>query len=281
MPIQLDMMTKLIATAIFAGVVAILATVVIERLGGKLGGILATIPTTIVPASFGFWFLSNQPTEFENALWSVPAGMLLNAAFLHSWHWMPKLIMVTHRWFKLCLVIACSLSFWLVLAIMSVIVLERLIDFMPIVGISSLVIQVVYGYMASRAHPPVIKSKKKIGIFALLARGVMAATAIAAATLTIALGHPILAGVASVFPAIFLTIMVSVWISQGEGFPATAVGPMMLGSTSVGAFALISIWSFPGLGPAVGSLIAWFLSLAFVSFPCAKLLEARNSGSQH
>ena len=156
MPIQLDMMTKLIATAIFAGVVAILATVVIERLGGKLGGILATIPTTIVPASFGFWFLSNQPTEFENALWSVPAGMLLNAAFLHSWHWMPKLIMVTHRWLKLCLVIACSLSLWLVLAIMSVIVLERLIDFMPIVGISSLVIQVVYGYMASRAHPPVI-----------------------------------------------------------------------------------------------------------------------------
>ena len=152
MPIQLDMMTKLIATAIFAGVVAILATVVIERLGGKLGGILATIPTTIVPASFGFWFLSNQPTEFENALWSVPAGMLLNAAFLHSWHWMPKMIMVTHRWLKLCLVIACSLSLWLVLAIMSVIVLERLIDFMPIVGISSLVIQVVYGYMASRAH---------------------------------------------------------------------------------------------------------------------------------
>ena len=280
MPIQLDMMTKLTATAIFAGIVAILATVVIERLGGKLGGILATIPTTIVPASLGFWFLSTQLPEFENALWSVPAGMLLNAAFLHSWHWMPQMITVTHRWLKLCLIVACSLSLWLVLAIISVLILERLIDFMPFVGISTLSIQVVYGYFASRSYRPVIKSTRKIGILALLARGIMAATAIAAATLIIALGHPILAGVASVFPAIFLTIMVSVWISQGEGFPATAVGPMMLGSTSVGAFALISIWSFPSLGPALGSFIAWFLSLAFVSFPCAKLLQTRNSGTQ-
>ena len=279
MPIQLDMITKLTATAIFAGAVAILATVVIERLGGKLGGILATIPTTIVPASFGFWFLSSQPTEFENALWSVPAGMLLNAAFLHSWHWMPQMITVTHRWLKLCLIVTCSLSLWMVLAFTSVLILERLIDFMPIVGFSTLLIQVVYGCFASRSHRPAIKGKRQVGVIALLARGVMAATAIAAASLIIALGHPVLAGVASVFPAIFLTIMVSVWISQGEGFPATAVGPMMLGSTSVGAFALISIWSFPTLGPTLGSLIAWCLSLAFVSFPCAKLLQARQAGT--
>ena len=34
---------------LFAGVVAVLATVAVERLGGRLGGVLASIPTTIVP----------------------------------------------------------------------------------------------------------------------------------------------------------------------------------------------------------------------------------------
>ena len=36
-----------------AGVVAIGATVAVERFGGRLGGVLSALPTTIVPASLG------------------------------------------------------------------------------------------------------------------------------------------------------------------------------------------------------------------------------------
>ena len=38
----------------FAGVVAILATVAIERLGGRMGGLLASVPTTIILHPLGF-----------------------------------------------------------------------------------------------------------------------------------------------------------------------------------------------------------------------------------
>ena len=72
---------KLTSTALFAGLVAILATVAIERFGGKLGGVLATLPTTIIPASLGFWYLSESDGDFIIAMWSVPIGMLLDAAF--------------------------------------------------------------------------------------------------------------------------------------------------------------------------------------------------------
>ena len=44
-----------IVSGIFAALVAIGATVAIERLGGRLGGVLGSIPTTIVPASLGFF----------------------------------------------------------------------------------------------------------------------------------------------------------------------------------------------------------------------------------
>ena len=53
-------------SGIFAGVVAVGATVALERFGGVLG-ILATIPTTIVPASIGFW-LNSDGAGFSGAL---------------------------------------------------------------------------------------------------------------------------------------------------------------------------------------------------------------------
>ena len=272
-----DTLLKLLGTSLFAGGVAIFATVVIERLGGKMGGVLATLPTTIVPASLGFWFLSSHPLAFSNALWAVPVGMLLNATFLHSWHWMPRRIRAANAALQLAMVVTGSLCLWFVLALFSVTLMNLFRDAMPIVGTSAILIQILYGFFASRSDRAAVKGSNKVGVFALLSRGFMAAMAIAAAAVIIALGHPVLAGVASVFPAIFLTIMVSVWISQGAHFPATAVGSMMLGSTSVSAYALISIWSFAWTGPITGAAVSWCLSVLFVSVPCAQLLRARGT----
>ena len=40
---------------LFAAGVAVLATLAIERFGGRIGGLLATVPTTIRPACLGIW----------------------------------------------------------------------------------------------------------------------------------------------------------------------------------------------------------------------------------
>ncbi|MCP4793368.1 MAG: hypothetical protein GY882_08585 [Actinomycetia bacterium] len=39
------------------------------------------------------------------------------------------------------------------------------------------------------------------------------------------------------FPAIFMTTMVGLWLSQGPDVPLGAAGPMLLGSTSVAVYA--------------------------------------------
>ena len=54
-------------SSIGAGGVAILVTLAIERFGGRLGGILGTIPTTIVPASWGLWFGGQMGTDGQKA----------------------------------------------------------------------------------------------------------------------------------------------------------------------------------------------------------------------
>ena len=91
----------------------------------------------------------------------------------------------------------------------------------------------------------------------LLCRGLLAAGAIGAAVFLAAVGGPLAAGVAAVFPAIFLTTMVSLWVSQGEAVQAGAVGPMMLGSTSVAVFCVLAAWTIPTLGVGWGTVSAW------------------------
>ena len=48
-------MQTMIISAAIAGIVAILVTMAIEKWGGIIGGILGTLPTTIVPAAAGMY----------------------------------------------------------------------------------------------------------------------------------------------------------------------------------------------------------------------------------
>ena len=72
-------------SAFFAGVVAILATVAIEKYGGVIGGIFGTVPTTIVPAAAFIWIADSNQSSFESSMGMVPVGMLLNSFFLWLW----------------------------------------------------------------------------------------------------------------------------------------------------------------------------------------------------
>ena len=63
-----------------------------------------------------------------------------------------------------------------------------------------------------------------------ICRGLLAALAIGF-SVSMAQLSELVAGVMSTFPAMFLTTMVGLWISQSEAVQAGAVGPMMLGTT--------------------------------------------------
>ena len=77
---------------------------------------------------------------------------------------------------------------------------------------------------------------------------------------------PILAGLASVFPAIFLTTMVALWLAQGADVPTGAAGPMMLGGSSVAMYSLIAPWALPEYGIYVGSAMCVLDNLCRANF---------------
>ena len=266
-------MVTLISTSLLAGLVAIAATIAVERLGGKMGGIIATLPTTIVPATWGFWAVSEgMPVK---ALAAVPMGMLVNAGFLWCWRVLPPLLPSWSMAKKLSAMVTLSLTVWLVLALFSMVIGSTTVVSPIALGLGALGLHVILGLYTTWNFRPSPKGKRPVSLFALLSRGVLAATAVATAILIASSGFEVAAGIASVFPAIFLTTMVSLWWSQGQAVPLGAVGPITLGSVVVSAYALIAIWTFESFGVVTGTIIAWIGSVLCCSVPAVFWLNRK------
>lgn len=263
-------------SAVMAGCVAVLATLAIERLGGRTGGVLASAPTTIVPFSLGLW--SQTPESFADGMGLVPAGMLVNALFLLTWRTLPPRLPPRPLPVQLATMIGASLTVWALAAAISVGVgtLARSGGYATWpVGLAALAVGATVGVLACLDAPPAPAGGRRVAPLTLAARGVLAALAIGGAVTLARTQGPLIAGMASVFPAIFLTTMTSLWVSQGQAVPLGAVGPMILGATSVGVYALAAIVTFPWLGPAPGAAAAWVLGVTLASAPAAAWLRAR------
>jgi len=264
-----------------AAVVAIAVTVAIERWGGRVGGLLGTLPTTIVPASLGI-AIQTDDAGLAQAMYAVPAGMLLNALFLWLWRAVPPRLPALALKPRLALMTAVSLTAWFVGAAGVTAGLGALGDSLATLRWAALgctAAILVIGALACLRTRPAPKGSRRVGPTALLARGLLAGVAIATAVWVSDVGGPLAAGVASVFPAIFVTTMVSLWLAQGEAVPAGAVGPMMLGSASVASYALIGASLLPALGPWLGTAVTWVAAVLSTTVPAWWWLSRRAAAS--
>ncbi|MGB1233169.1 MAG: hypothetical protein ACPHF0_03240, partial [Poseidonia sp.] len=207
----------------------------------------------------------------------VPLGMLLNALFLGAW-------VVIPRWFPgapylLVLTTVGALAFWSLLGMVFLVAVDELTTYLSLqqLAASGLVLLFITAVVFNRRPQPTPKGTNRVSTLVLLARGVMAATAIGIAVGFSGLGFPTLAGLASVFPAIFLTSMVALWLAQGPTVPQGAAGPMMLGGASVAVYANVAMWSLPAYGAVVGSVIAWVASVVGWSLPAFMVLRKHHA----
>jgi hypothetical protein len=270
-------MTTLIITSFLAGLVAIAATVAVERLGGKLGGIIATLPTTIVPATWGFFAVSEGvPVK---ALAAVPMGMLVNAGFLWCWRAIPPRLPSWSMQKRLGAMVGISLCIWMGLALTSMFIGTQTNIHPMILGFTALALHIILGIYTTWHFTPSPKGTRNVTFFALVSRGVLAAVAVGVSVLIASSGFEVAAGIASVFPAIFLTTMVSLWWSQGQAVPLGAVGPITLGSIVVSTYALLAIWTFDAFGVGAGTVIAWVGSVLLCSVPSAIWLNQKQAAS--
>ncbi|MEC7752000.1 MAG: hypothetical protein VX405_10890 [Myxococcota bacterium] len=272
----MDWLPRALIAGAFAGGLAVAITVMIERWGGRVGGVLGTIPSTIIPASVGL-YAGGDPVAFAEAMDSSCAGMLVSAGFLWTWRTLPPLLPPWPLRRQLLVMVILSLSGWVLLA--SGAVGLRQSFFQPgetqWFGWGATLILVGVGLGASWRYYPAPRGQRSVSFAMLVARGCCAGLAIFSAIGAAAIFGGFVAGLAAVFPAIFLTAMAGLWISQGRAVPAGAAGPMMLGSSAVAFFALAAKHTIPWYGPVWGSAAAWIFAVLFASVPAATWLSWR------
>jgi len=279
-----------IVSGLFAGIVASGVTVAIERFGGLVGGVLATVPTTILPAMIGIaWEVGagrhpdniDSNRELTQAGFAVPLAMLADVVFLLQWRlWPDRLDPGISFRCKLASMIAISLVVWAICAGIAGAVSEFAASATSqsgsvLAGVIALCISVCIGVATTWNAMPSPKGENVVTWGGVLARGAFAGLSIFVAVM-IGASSAAFAGVMAVFPAIFLTTMVALWVSQGEAVSIGAVGPMMLGSASVPAFSILYALLVPHVGTGGAAVLGWPLSVLLVSVPAVSFLQWRE-----
>ena len=126
--------TSILLSALFAGIVATAVTVAIEKWGGLVGGLLGTVPSTIVPAGIGMYVAGGEDVLVVSMA-VVPLGMLLNALFLGAW-------VVIPRWFPnapylLVLTTVGALAFWTLLGMVFLVAVDELTTYLSLQQLAS------------------------------------------------------------------------------------------------------------------------------------------------
>lgn len=149
---------SIMVPALFAGLVAIISTVFVERGGGALGGVI-TLPTTIVPASIGIWREVGSHEAFSAAMSMVPIGMLLNLLFLVVWRNSPSWFGSVLRGNSLLVgVSVLSIVLWAIFAGLAAALVESASEQLDpmFIAILTTLASIALGFSAVKTGPPAL-----------------------------------------------------------------------------------------------------------------------------
>jgi hypothetical protein len=311
-----DVIPSALLSGFFAGIVAALVSIGIEKFGGAFGGILGSSPTTLMPAAIGLWITITQDynqsslLRFQNSMLIICPSLLITGLFLYCWKILPG--MFEKRYLSLSkksgllliLVSISSYGLWFLGATIFVLI-TRLISqpydgpdtilkvsliiteksqngifFLALVG---LVTHFAWGIIGSWNIQQTPKSNTSVPLWSNALRGLAAGISI---FLCVLLGKldPLVGGVLSMVPAIFGTAMVSVWITSGRKVSLGAIEPLVLGCSSVNLYAFNLAFILPYFSSflkqsyaiALSIILCYMISICFVCIPCHYYLQWRQ-----
>lgn len=229
---------KIFISAGLAFFIAILVALMIEKLGGALGSIIGTVPTTLIPTVYMIFSEASQTMEqkTDSSLALVFGIFATDLLFMPTWKILPPRLPAKWRnGLKVFVTTAVSLSLWFVGAILMIVAQTALKSRgvnMWVFSLTAVGIIVIYGILMCWSLPPTPPGKNKVKWYNHMFRGVAAFFALFVCGILSQSGLGVAAGAMGTFPAIFLTAMVSVSLSQRAEVAAGAIGPLILGSMS-------------------------------------------------
>lgn len=247
---MMSLIFQVVLPFVLSAMVVILVMYIAERYGSKVGGILGTLPSTIVIA-FLFIAYTEGTTFASQAALVVPAELGINVVFLFIF------ALLVHR--STMLAFSATFTIWAVLSI--ILVLIHFDNVIISLAIYLITVIVAFFFLEKiRKIPSTGNVKVHYTFQKIVFRGILAGIVIAVAVFLSNI-DAVISGVFSVFPAILSSTMLISVREHGPDFAAGMAKSMMLGLSSVATYATVIYVLYPLYDIAIGSIVAYIIAL--------------------
>jgi len=238
-------------------------TIVAEKRGSVLGGILGGLPST---SAFSFFFIGiNQSSASAVQATTVfPLAFGITSAYLFFFAFFAQ------KGFRQG--ISVSLLIWFALS--GLIVTSGLKDFtVSLVGGIAISL-LTYYFFTKKLKLQNLKGEKRLyRIRDVILRGVGAGSLVLISVLLSQIAGPVLGGIAAAFPAVFTSTLVILNRSRGTEFSRAVTKPLVLsGILTIIPFSIAVRYLYPSLGIWLGTTASYALviPLAVLSYHMAQ-----------
>ncbi len=239
-----------------AGSFIALLTLLAERFGSTIGGLVANLPSNILITMI-FISLTRGNPFLQQMIPAIPVGMLIDTFFL--------LAFVLLLRYGISTAISGSLLTWLALAVLANRIPSHLLWINA--AIYMIITLLVWIWVEHRVDIPVKgRSGKRYTPFQLTVRALFAGTIVGS---VIAIAHFVpayLTGIVSTFPAVLFSSMVILTLNQGREFARATGKVMILSSTNIVIYAISVFYTFPLLGVAGGTVVSLIFAVLWVKY---------------
>jgi len=234
-------------------------TVIAEKRGSMVGGVLGGLPST---SAFSFFFIAlNQSTAVAVEATTVfPLAFGITIAFLLLYAFF------TQRGFGKGLTV--SLFVWFALSAIIVMLGVRNFVISLVAGIS-ISILTYFGFTRTLRLQNLEGEPKLYRIRDVLLRGIGAGSLVLLSVLVSQFGGPVLGGIAAAFPAVFISTLIILNNSRGTEFSRAMTKPLAIcGILTIIPYCVAVHFLYTATGVWFGTLTSYFIvvPLAFLSY---------------
>jgi hypothetical protein len=250
-----DFAARVVASFVVAGVWIGTATVIAERYGNKVGGLVGNLPSTVV-VSFIFVTLTQNLSYTVEAARAVPVGMTIDTVFI--------LLFVLASRLGLAAAVVVSLAGWLSLAFAA----HRM-------GLPSWWLGAALCVGSAAAAFLIMEKGLKLRTLGgkrvryspaqIAGRMVFAGAVVATSVVLAHTAGPYWTGLFSTFPAVMLSTLVILYLAQGREFSAGTGKILAVSAPNILAFAFVAATLYPRVGLLAGTVAGYVAAAVFIA----------------
>ncbi len=244
---------QILLAFVIAGAWIATATWIAEKKGSRVGGLLVNLPSNLL-VSLIFMAVLRSPDYAADAAAAVPIGMGINSVFLALFIWLVPsgLLRAT----------VLSLLYWFcAAALISRVVLtpvQSLVLYAAIVVVTMVFIEKI---LRVRTPP---QRKKTWSTWQFLLRAGFSGGLVASVVAVSLTASPWITGIFSTFPAVMMSSMVILTLTQGPDFARATGKILIVSSVNILVYSHIVQFAYPALGVVAGTLLAYAGAVLFV-----------------